>query len=94
MTDHANLFTREDTMLGVCEGLGQELGLPPTLFRIGFAVGMFWNPLAMIVGYLALGVALALFRWAVPMRRATARPLPTMRPLASNDEGVTFAEVA
>lgn len=93
MTDQ-NLFTREDTMLGVCEGLGEELGLPPMLFRVAFAVGLFWNPLAMVVAYLTLGAALALCRWAVPMRRAAivgsaAEP----RQEASNDD-VTWAEAA
>ena len=94
MTDHANLLTREDTLLGVCEGLGEELGVPPMLLRVAFAVGLFWNPLAMVVGYLALGAALALFRWAFPPRRAAAPQLPVERPAANNDADVTWAEAA
>ena len=90
-----SLFAREDTILGVCEGLGEELGVSPTLFRVGFAVGLFWNPLAMVVAYLALGIALMLFRWAFPMRRpSSAAPQVHAAPVASNDAGVTFAEVA
>ena len=90
-----SLFAREDTILGVCEGLGEELGVSATLLRAAFAIGLFWNPLAIVAAYLALGVALALFRWAFPMRRRqAAAPAEQQRPVASNDEGVTFAEVA
>lgn len=66
---HQNLLTREDTMLGVCAGIGEELGLDPLLPRLLFALALFWNPLAVIAAYLALGTALALFRWAFPPRR-------------------------
>ena len=95
MTDQASLFAREDTMLGVCEGLGQELRVPPTLFRVAFAVGLFWNPLAMVVAYLTLGTALALFRRAFPMRPAAAPPRAVEpRPQASNDGEVALARAA
>ena len=92
MTD-PSLFAREDTILGVCEGLGQELGVSPTLFRVTFAVGLFWNPLAMVVAYLALGTMLALFRRAFPMRRITA-PTVAVQPAANNDESEPLALAA
>ena len=95
MTDRpATVFSREDTMLGVCEGLGQETGLPPLLFRIAFAVGLFWNPLAMIVGYLALGIALALFRWALPPRRATFPTTDAVAPHAGDNDDAVMPTVA
>ena len=91
-----SLFAREDTLLGVCEGLGEETGLHPLVFRVGFAMGLFWNPLAMIVAYLAIGVALAAFRWRFPPHRAStpAAPASPALPQASNDANVTWAEVA
>ena len=77
-----SLFAREDTMLGVCEGLGQELGVDSNALRIACALALFWNPTATIVGYVTLGALLALFRWAFPFRAAdkvavaaTATPL-------------------
>lgn len=66
--DHAqtNLVLRYDTLLGVCEGIGQEFGFNPNFLRVPFAAGILWNPLAIIGIYLGLGVALALARWIYP----------------------------
>ena len=95
MTDRPSLFAREDTLLGVCEGLGEELGLPATLLRVAFALGLFWDPLAMVVAYLTLGAALALFRWALPPRRAAApRPVVTRRHGDNDDAAPTRAIAA
>ena len=94
MTDRPSLLAREDTLLGVCEGLGEELGLAPTLLRVAFAAGLFWNPLAMVVAYLALGIALALFRWALPPRRTAAAAPVTARPLGDNDDTETSVAAA
>lgn len=70
MQDRANLLTREDTMLGVCAGLADELGVDPLLPRLLFALALFWNPAAVAIAYLTLGIVLALFRWAFPPRPA------------------------
>lgn len=72
MTAHRNLFLREDTMLGVCQGLGEEFGFNPTWLRLAFACGVLWNPLAMIGSYLALGAVFALARWLYPVAAAEA----------------------
>jgi phage shock protein PspC (stress-responsive transcriptional regulator) len=69
-----NLLTRDDTFLGVCEGLGEDLRIPPTLLRLGFAGLLFWNPVASIVLYLALGALVALIRWLAPDPRVAAAP--------------------
>lgn len=89
-----NLFTREDTMLGICEGLGEELGVPSNLLRVAFALGLFWNPVAVIATYLALGVALALFRWTFPAPTAASK-LTAVPPTAENDDtAIAFAQAA
>lgn len=69
---HASLIhlTREDTMLGVCASIGEELGISPLVPRLLFAVALFWNPVAVVVAYLTLGVALAVFRWVFPPQAA------------------------
>lgn len=78
-----NLFTRDDTLLGVCEGLGEEFGFHPNILRIVLASMLLWNPLAVIGGYLAIGVVLMASRWLIPARRPV--PQETTGPVADND---------
>ena len=80
-----NLFLRNDTLLGVCEGLGEELGFNPNWLRVPFAAGVLWNPMAIFGIYLALGAALALARWIYPKRSAAAA---SAQPAASNQPAV------
>lgn len=83
-----NLFTRDDTFLGVCQGLGEDLGFPPDLLRVALAVALFWNPLAVVAIYLGLGVVVAGSRLAFPAR-ATKVEVATEAPAmieARNDE--------
>lgn len=68
------LFHRPDTLFGVCEGIGREFGIHPNILRLGFAVPMIWNPVAVIGTYVGLGVALYLSRKLVPARTAAAEP--------------------
>lgn len=65
-----NLFTRSDTLFGVCEALGEDFGFHANFLRVPFAVGLLWNPWVVIGAYLALGVVVALSRWFVPSRQA------------------------
>lgn len=94
MTHRPSLFAREDTLLGVCEGLGEETGVPPTLFRVAFALGLFWNPMAMVVAYLTLGAALALFRWAFPAGRIVAAATVALFPIGDNDDDAGDTAIA
>ena len=70
MSTSANtpLFNRPDTLFGVCEGIGREFGIHPNILRLGFAVPMIWNPVAVIGTYVGLGVAVYLSRKLVPTR--------------------------
>jgi phage shock protein PspC (stress-responsive transcriptional regulator) len=65
------LFNRPDTLLGVCEGIGREFGIHPNILRIGLAVPMIWNPVAVIGTYFGLGAALWLSHKIAPNRRGT-----------------------
>jgi len=69
---NANLFTREDTFFGVCEGIGEDTGIPLNVLRVTLALLLFLYPMAVIVGYLAMGVVVAVSRWLFPKRRAAA----------------------
>ena len=72
-SEDGNLFTRDDTLLGVCEGLGEDLGFNPNWLRAALGAGLIWNPVAMIGVYLGLGVIVLFTRLVMPNpRRATA----------------------
>ena len=62
-----NLLTRDDTFLGVCEGLGEDLGIHSNYLRLAFAGLLFWNPVAAVGGYFAVGLIVALTRLLFPV---------------------------
>lgn len=66
MASARSIVARDDTLLGVCFALGQDLGFNPLYLRIGFAAVLFWSPTAAFVGYAALGALVALSRWLYP----------------------------
>lgn len=51
-----NLFTRDDTFFGVCQGVGEDLGVPPNLLRLAFTLFLFFNPVMALASYFGLGV--------------------------------------
>ena len=66
---------RNDTILGVCEALGQEFGFNPIYLRIAFA-GLFYIGATVGIGtYLALGAGVALARWLYPDQAPAAAAL-------------------
>lgn len=83
-----NLFTREDTLLGVCQGLGEDLGVNPLWIRLGFIAPLFVFPTMTILAYLAIGVVLMTVRLAVPNRSAQASEVAPARIVSepANDE--------
>lgn len=84
-----NLFTRHDTIFGVCEGLGEDLGIHPNILRLAFPLLLFVNPLATVAGYAVLGVVVFTSRMLFPVpRAASAQPAPAEQDaerLAGND---------
>jgi phage shock protein PspC (stress-responsive transcriptional regulator) len=69
-----NLFTRDDTFFGVCEGLGEDLRIPSNLFRMGFALGLFFSLTGAVAVYLALGALVLVSRLLFPAPRAPRQP--------------------
>lgn len=63
---------RGDTLLGVCEAIGQDLNFNPTWLRVAFAGLFLWNPEVVVAGYLGLGIVVALTRWIFPVTRKPA----------------------
>ena len=72
-----NPFTRGDTVLGICEALGEDFRFNPLLLRVAFAIGLFINPFATIGAYLGLGLVVLLSRLVVPNPRRP-KPVPAL----------------
>jgi phage shock protein PspC (stress-responsive transcriptional regulator) len=67
--DDTNLLLRNDTMLGVCQGLGEDFGFNPIWLRIAFGATLLINPVAVVGTYLGLGVLVATSRLVFPRPR-------------------------
>ena len=80
MQSQANLFTRDDTFLGVCEAIGEDTGIPSNLLRVALAFALFFQPVAVIVGYLAMGLVIAVSRWIFPKPKPAAAPVAVAEP--------------
>jgi phage shock protein C len=83
-----NLFTREDTMFGVCEGLGEDLGINPLWLRLALTGFLFLQPAAAIGTYLAAGAIVFGSRWLFPNARAAAVAETTEPQTAVAEEAV------
>jgi phage shock protein C len=91
MQSEGNLLTRDDTFFGVCQGLGEDLGFNPNLLRVVFPVALFFQPVAAIAAYAALGLVVAFARFAFPVPRAAQAEAPD---LAEADAGAVMAGYA
>jgi phage shock protein PspC (stress-responsive transcriptional regulator) len=84
--DQANLILRDDTVLGVCQALGEDFGVSPVWLRVVAATLLLWNPQAVIAGYLVLGVVVLASRLLFPRPRAAKAaeaveaPAPAVEP--------------
>lgn len=70
-----NLFTRPDTFFGVCEGLGEDLGIHPNLLRVALAGIMFWTPYIALGAYAAAGAIVLASRLLAPAPRTAGAPV-------------------
>ena len=71
MTNQTPLPLRNDTILGVCEAIGQDFGFNPLWLRLAFIAPIFFAPLAAIGAYLALGAVVAATRYFAPSKPAS-----------------------
>ena len=69
-----NPFTREDTLFGVCEALGEDFRFNPLLLRVAFGAGLFLNPVLAIGGYAAAGAVVLVSRLIAPNPRQPKVP--------------------
>lgn len=61
----ANLLTREDTLFGVCQALGDDFGFNPLYLRVALAVALIPAPVAVLSFYAMAAVAVAVSRLIV-----------------------------
>ena len=82
------LFSRHDTFLGVCEGIGQDLGFHPDYLRAIFAVSLLFAPKIVLLVYLGLGVTVFVTRNLFPTKQAhvATRSTTVQAPRSDNDE--------
>jgi phage shock protein C len=64
-----NPFTREDTLFGVCEALGEDFRFNPLLLRVAFGAGVFLTPAWAWGGLAAAGVVVLISRLIAPNPR-------------------------
>ena len=74
---------RSDTILGVCQALGDDFGFNPLWLRAALPVGLFWHPELVIGLYLGLGVIVAISRLAFPPRRVAIPAAAAAAPAAA-----------
>jgi phage shock protein C len=89
--DRTALPLRPDTFLGVCEAIGQDLGINPNWLRIAFAPVILVSPMAAIGAYLALGIMVALSRWLFPAEHKAAAA--KLEAVASNEAPASVENV-
>ena len=62
MTNQTPLPLRNDTILGVCEAIGQDFGFNPLWLGLAFIAPIFVAPVACVGAYLALGAVVGTTR--------------------------------
>jgi phage shock protein PspC (stress-responsive transcriptional regulator) len=72
---------RQHTILGVCEGIGEDFGFAPILLRVPLAVCVLWSPAMAVAGYLVLGLVVLASRLLFPKAKAApAQSAPVALP--------------
>ena len=83
---------RNDTLLGVCEAIGQDFGFNPLWLRLAFIAPLFFQPMLAIGAYLLLGAVVAATRYFFP--RASVEPavaIETAAPVEQAEEQLPIA---
>jgi phage shock protein PspC (stress-responsive transcriptional regulator) len=75
MTAQTPLPLRNDTILGVCEAIGQEFGFNPLWLRLAFIPPLFFSITMTVAAYLGLGLIVAATRWLAADKVADAPDL-------------------
>lgn len=85
-----SLLTRSDTLLGICEGMGEDLGINANWLRVAFALALFFSPIGTIAAYLACGVIVLASRLLFPVPRAEGEVVALATETVSEEEDETL----
>ena len=69
----APLPFRNDTILGVCEAIGEDFGFNANWLRLVFAVAFYFNPALVVGSYVGLGLVVAASRYFAPKQVAAGQ---------------------
>lgn len=93
-----SLLTRSDTILGACEGIGEDFGFNPFYLRVALAVGLLVNPAVAVGTYAVLAVAVLVSRWIAPNASGASEAASTAtaieRPSLRGENDAQLAEMA
>lgn len=82
-TANTKLLSRGDTLLGVCEGLGEDFHISPVWFRIAFIGMLFWNWQVALIAYPTVALVIYAIRALLP--DMPARRIEKQEVAAGND---------
>lgn len=85
---------RSHTILGVCEGIGEDFGFNPVWLRIPLAVCVIWSPLVAFGTYFGLGAIVLASRFLFPSTGASAGVVQASAQPAPANEQAELAEAA
>jgi phage shock protein PspC (stress-responsive transcriptional regulator) len=91
MTNQTPLPLRNDTILGVCEAIGQDFGFNPLWLRLAFVSTIFFAPTAGVAAYLGLGVIVAATRYFAPNKPASEQLVDAKAVEMVDDEALPMA---
>ncbi len=91
MTNQTPLPLRNDTILGVCEAIGQDFGFNPLWLRLAFIAPIFFAPSAAIAAYLGLGVVVAATRYFAPNKPASQQLVDVKATSVEEDNALPMA---
>ena len=83
-----SVLARDDTFFGVCHAIGEDFGFSPNWLRVGFAVFLYFNPVAALLTYLGLAVLVLATRLIVrnPRIPLPAAPVEPSMAVETRDE--------
>jgi phage shock protein PspC (stress-responsive transcriptional regulator) len=76
---------RNHTILGVCEGIGEDFGFNPVWLRIPLAASVIWNPAVAFGAYFGLGAIVLISRLLFPKPNA-AKAVAEQHASAANEQ--------
>lgn len=91
MTNSTPLPLRSDTILGVCEAIGQDFGFNPLWLRLAFVGSIFYAPMAGIAAYLGLGLLVAASRYFAPNKPASEQVVDAKATIVEDDDQLAIA---